>query len=326
MRVSLLWRTIRMSRDPDMKPTPETLTLEHSDAPAPREIGSLALGAGSPPWLAVSFGGGTNSTAMLCGMRERGMRPDVIIFADTGGELPHTYEHLAVMTAQVMVWWGITLHTVTMTRKGKPITLEQDCLNKGLLASISYGKRSCSQRSKHEPMEKLLVKLAKKHGITEIRKAIGYDAGEHGRGRKAPLSKILRKGIRETYWYPLREWGWGRKECVAAIARHGLEQPGKSACFFCGSSKRSEVFRMQKENPSYLERALAMEAKAQIKHRTLTGLAGKGQLWATWLEADAAQQKLWLDIEPVHAPCGCYDGGNDDFDLANQSICDKHTQ
>ena len=30
-----------------MNSTPETLTLEHSDAPAPREIGSLALGAGS---------------------------------------------------------------------------------------------------------------------------------------------------------------------------------------------------------------------------------------------------------------------------------------
>jgi len=41
----------------------------------------------------VSFGGGTNSTAMLVGMWERGERPDAILFADTGGEKPHTYQH-----------------------------------------------------------------------------------------------------------------------------------------------------------------------------------------------------------------------------------------
>ena len=36
--------------------------------------------------LVVSFGGGTNSTAMLVGMSERGIIPDAILFADTGGE------------------------------------------------------------------------------------------------------------------------------------------------------------------------------------------------------------------------------------------------
>ena len=49
---------------------------------------------GSKDVLAVSFGGGTNSTAMLCGFRERGIKPDLIIFADTGAEMPHTYEQI----------------------------------------------------------------------------------------------------------------------------------------------------------------------------------------------------------------------------------------
>lgn len=34
---------------------------------------------------AVSFGGGTNSAAMVIGMFEQGERPDYILFADTGG-------------------------------------------------------------------------------------------------------------------------------------------------------------------------------------------------------------------------------------------------
>jgi hypothetical protein len=38
--------------------------------------------------LIVTWGGGVNSTAMLVGMKQRGIRPDRILFADTGGEKP----------------------------------------------------------------------------------------------------------------------------------------------------------------------------------------------------------------------------------------------
>lgn len=274
------------------------------------ETGSPVPVIRSGDWLAVSFGGGTNSTGMLCGFRERGIRPDVAIFADTGGEVPRTYEHVAVLAAKVQEWWGITLHTVHPVRAGKPITLEQDCVNKGLLPSLAYGRRSCSQRSKHEPMEKLLKALAKADGVTQVRKAIGYGADEYYRVKNKPLTGKLARGIVETYWYPLVEWNWRREDCVAAIERHGLPQPGKSACFFCPASKRSEVLRLRDEHPELLARALAMEAKAQARHRSLRGLGGANNLWADWLTMDEQQSRLMLDIEPMHAPCGCYDGGD----------------
>ena len=44
--------------------------------------------------LVVSFGGGVDSTAMLIEMKNRGIRPDVILFADTGAERPGTYIHI----------------------------------------------------------------------------------------------------------------------------------------------------------------------------------------------------------------------------------------
>lgn len=43
----------------------------------------------------VSFGGGTNSTAMIIGMYLHKIPIDLILFADTGGEQPHTYEFMA---------------------------------------------------------------------------------------------------------------------------------------------------------------------------------------------------------------------------------------
>lgn len=41
--------------------------------------------------IVVSYGGGTNSTALLVGMVNNKIIPDAIIFADTGGEKPETY-------------------------------------------------------------------------------------------------------------------------------------------------------------------------------------------------------------------------------------------
>jgi len=39
-----------------------------------------------PAPVVVSYGGGTNSTALLVGMQERDLRPDLILFADPGGD------------------------------------------------------------------------------------------------------------------------------------------------------------------------------------------------------------------------------------------------
>ena len=38
--------------------------------------------------IVVAYGMGVDSTAMLIGMYLRGLRPDLILFADTGGEKP----------------------------------------------------------------------------------------------------------------------------------------------------------------------------------------------------------------------------------------------
>lgn len=47
----------------------------------------------------VSFGGGTNSTAMIIGMQQNNIPIDLILFADPGGEQPHTYEFINTFNA-----------------------------------------------------------------------------------------------------------------------------------------------------------------------------------------------------------------------------------
>jgi hypothetical protein len=44
--------------------------------------------------LVVAYGLGVNSTAMLVEFARRSITPDLILFADTGGEKPETYAYL----------------------------------------------------------------------------------------------------------------------------------------------------------------------------------------------------------------------------------------
>ena len=272
----------------------ESETISKPPEPAPVRANDL---------LAVSYGGGTNSTAMLCGFLERGIKPALITFADTGAEMPHTYARVEVMRAKVREWWAMEIVTVRAKK-----TIVAHCEETGMLPSLAYGRRSCSQKFKHEPMEKYIKGWMRETGTTGIVKAIGYHADEGYRAHGKPTHKELAKGLTERYWYPLVEWQWYQEECLAAICRHGLPQPGKSACYFCPASKRSEVVRLKEKHPELLASALSIEAKAQAKHRIKIGLGGGGNLWADWLAMDEAQSKLIIDIEPHEIPCGCLDG------------------
>ena len=53
------------------------------------------------PLQVLSFGGGVQSTAMLLMIHEGTLpKPDVVMFADTGSELPETIEHIETNARQ----------------------------------------------------------------------------------------------------------------------------------------------------------------------------------------------------------------------------------
>ena len=271
---------------------------------------STSIDVSSLP-LVVAYGGGLNSTAMLCGFRERGIKPDLILFADTGGETPHTYEHVEKLSEIVESWWGIAIELVAARRRtGEFEGLENECLRLKNLPSLAYGTKKCSQKYKIAPQERRIRDWAKERGDEQIKCAVGYDAGEGYRHAKAPKSLYIGSGVEKVNWYPLMEWGWRREECAEAIKRHGLPVPPKSACFFCPAMKRGEILRLKQEHPDLFARALAIEANAILKSPG-RGLGGQSLRWENVDSNDNAQDKLWdylddNDESPI--PCGCYDG------------------
>lgn len=250
----------------------------------------------------VAYGGGTNSTAMLVGLWEIGERPDLILFADTGGEKPHTYEHLRVVSEWCKSKGFPEILVVRhKDREGLELTLEERCLQSKTLPSIAYGFKSCSDKHKRRPQDKFvstwppaLEAWAKGEKVVKL---IGYDADEERRARIFDDNKFV-------YRYPLIQWDWGREECIEAIDRAGLPQPGKSSCFFCPSSKKPEIIELVRRYPDLAQRALALEANAE-----LTSIKGLGRRFS-WTEYLAAQDKnaeQFCDAGDT-MPCGCYDG------------------
>ena len=227
----------------------------------------------------VSFGAGTNSTAMLIGLKERDITPDHILFADTGGERPETYQHIK----DVNEWLNkIGFPQITVAQEKH--TLESDCIKRKALPGIAYGFKSCSEHYKVRPQKRWV----KQNGIKDIKWIIGIDAGESHRAKD------------DNNWYPLIEWGWGREECISAIERVGLTQPGKSSCFFCPSMRVAEIKNLKRVHPELCQRAIQMEENAELT--SISGL-GRNFSWKNLLATDDM-----FDDPEIEIACGCYDG------------------
>jgi hypothetical protein len=93
--------------------------------------------------LVVAYGLGVDSTAMLIEFARRDIRPDLILFADTGGEKPETYAYLPVMQEYLAGVGFPAVITVRYEPTRAPYrTLEGQCLHTGTLPSLAYDGKS----------------------------------------------------------------------------------------------------------------------------------------------------------------------------------------
>jgi hypothetical protein len=175
--------------------------------------------------LVVAYGLGVDSTALLVEFARRGIRPDLILFADTGGEKPETYQYLHVIRP-FLARAGFPAVAVVRYRPTRAAyaTLEAQCLHTGTLPSLAYGGRSCSIKYKKVPQDRYVAGWAPARACWarggKVVKAIGFDAGPADSRRHRYV-----EDQRFTYWYPLVEWGYDRDRCRHLIQAAGLPVP-----------------------------------------------------------------------------------------------------
>lgn len=229
----------------------------------------------------VCYGGGVDSTAMLIAMKNQGIRPDLITFADVGGEKPETIEYVKHMDKWLL---SVGFPTVTWCRK-IPLSstgytdLTGNCISNETLPSLAFGMKSCSIKWKHTPQDYALkgcksgpmkcdpnpIWTESQRTGRKVVKLIGYDNGKADLRR----SKNLKSEDNDfLFVYPLQQLGWAREACIRAIIEEGLQVPIKSACFFCPASKVWELYWLAGKHPDLFEKALHMEVTAMTGHHT----------------------------------------------------------
>jgi hypothetical protein len=227
--------------------------------------------------LAVCYGAGVDSTALLVALKLADLRPDIITFADLSSEKPKTMAHLDRMQS-ILAQWGWP--AITICRKHTlPGTgyddLYGNCITNETLPSLAFGMRSCSIKWKQKPQDQAIKgcksgpNASAPHPIwmeaqrrgERIVKLIGYDcsAADIRRSKKLPSADTD-----FDFLYPLQMLEWTRQDCVDIItAVLGADcVPIKSACFFCPASKTWELFWLAANHPELLERALVLERNA----------------------------------------------------------------
>jgi hypothetical protein len=230
------------------------------------------------------MGYGQDSPGMGCGFAERGIKPDLIIFADVGCERAETYAFKEIYDDWAEREWGIRPVTVRYQPKDfkhwPPYhTLLENCLTNVTLPSLAYGYHTCSSKWKIAAINAYIGTLSwAREWWAEggkLLKAIGFDDSPHERRRAERGCNTFAiqadKADKYELWFPLQQWGWTREHCVAALKRHGLPVPPKSSCFFCPAMKPAEVDTLA---TCQLQIIVVIEARTRQRH--LNHAASKG--------------------------------------------------
>ena len=183
----------------------------------------------------VGYGGGAQTAPPCWGLWQHHVPVDLILFADPGGEQPHTYHYLRIMDQWLREHGmpGITRGVVH-----RPSGTEADagtgsaCVpllfrlsrmaGRSVLSNTKWLPRRNSAPTTHR------VQNAWARGENVV-KMIGYDAGEEKRRLRALPHDLTDRKYQKAY--PLMEWGWDRNRCIQEIQNAGLPLPGKSSCF-----------------------------------------------------------------------------------------------
>lgn len=218
---------------------------------------------------------GVDSIAMLVGMRQRDIRPDLILFADVGAERAVTYDYIPILQEWLKRTWDTKLTTVRYQPKNFKnwphyYTIEENILTNTSLAAIAYGGHSCSAKWKISPMNSFIDAWptavdAWESGV-KLRKAIGFEYSPHELKRSKRCSTFaIQDDELDKYemWFPLQDWKWNRERCATEISLAGLPIPSKSSCFFCTAMKPWEVDNLPEDK---LKRIVILEARAAKRH------------------------------------------------------------
>lgn len=246
----------------------------------------------------LSYGGGTQSAALAL-MSAMGQLPklDAVIFADTQGELPETYEYAEYVEAK-LVEAGIPFHRVSA-----------GSLEEALLSSVPTSKNPtppahllhpdgrkgrigayrCSWDFKRSLITRKTKELVGGRGAWKratVHQWIGFSTDELNRCKPDPECRCGHNRVRPAYkdgrprghvpactdcaceefdpwrvnvWPLIHQLEYRRSDTIAWFERNGHPTPPRSACWFCPNSRNPRWADLKANHPDLFERACHLD-------------------------------------------------------------------
>jgi len=202
-------------------------------------------GNGSGVKYILSFGGGVNTVALMMILLRSGDPLDEVVFADTGGEVPETYNYGEIARGY-LARHGVPFRTVSNIN-GRD--LYGTCWNRRVVPSVMW--RWSTRDFKVRPIHRYYRSLG-----VHIEQYIGIAYDEIERMKDSPVPYV-------TNLYPLVDLKVTRAGCVEVIEKEGLPVPVKSGCFFCPFNSAGRWRWLYETHPDLYERAEALEENSK---------------------------------------------------------------
>ena len=244
----------------------------------------------SDPTHILSFGAGVNTVALMV-MLVRDRAPlDGVVFADTGGETPDTYESVKVARGYLGEF-DIPFTIVKAHHRGTD--LYGTALRRQVIPSVQW--RWCTRDFKVNPIHRYYRELG-----GHVNQYVGIAFDEVHRIRDS----------RETYvtnLYPLVDQRLTRQDCIKIISEAGLPVPEKSGCYFCPFNSTQRWTRILKRHPDLFTKAIELEENS--KHFPSQRLTDQVFRERDHVTLRAYRSQLELGTDSAQIPDGIACGG-----------------
>ena len=194
----------------------------------------------------LSFGAGVNTVALMVMLVRDGAPLDGVIFADTGGETPATYDSVEV-ARNYLANHHIPL-TVVCARPRKT-DLYGTALRRRVIPSVQW--RWCTRDFKVTPIHRYYSDLG-----GHINQYMGIAFDEIHRMKDSREDYI-------TNIYPLIENRLTRQDCISIIVEAGLPVPERSGCYFCPFNSTERWQQLLDRYPDLFAAAIALEENSK---------------------------------------------------------------
>lgn len=210
-----------------------------------------------------SSGGGTQSACIsVLILQGKLPKPDLVAIADTGREMPTTWDYMDAVWKPALEAFGVPVFRVEKEKWaapwGKGLFATSGDLMIPAFSSINDSKLTnfCSKAWKSEVVNRW---LSQERGITrsKYRKWIGFSFDETRRILKMQEGKEWASGLIR---FPLvHDKITRRHEAIKTVEDFGWPKPPRSRCWMCPNQSDMEWNEVQNNHPSLFQEAINLD-------------------------------------------------------------------